>query len=139
MSQPFEYDVLISYSTNDKAVASELAERLKADGLKVTLDPKKSQQARALVLVMSKTPSRVSGIVLNQIHFFSVTSRIYSGPSFHFWLKIANCQIQSQTMHILTGEKNSQQSTSTFWWHANWTQNRLMYKLNEVFLLNRTF
>jgi hypothetical protein len=35
MSQTFEYDVFLSHSSKDKAIVRELAERLKADGLRV--------------------------------------------------------------------------------------------------------
>lgn len=35
---PFAYDVFISHSSKDKPVVYELAERLKADGLRVWLD-----------------------------------------------------------------------------------------------------
>jgi small GTP-binding protein len=38
MSETFEYDVFISHSSRDKAAARELAERLKADGLRVWFD-----------------------------------------------------------------------------------------------------
>lgn len=38
MSDSFEYDVFISYSSEDKSAVLSLAERLKADGLRVWLD-----------------------------------------------------------------------------------------------------
>ncbi|MGA9768822.1 MAG: toll/interleukin-1 receptor domain-containing protein [Blastocatellia bacterium] len=37
-SSPYQYDVFISHSSKDKPVARELAERLKADGLRVWFD-----------------------------------------------------------------------------------------------------
>ena len=38
MGQEFEYDVFLSHSAKDKAVVRPLAERLRADGLKVWFD-----------------------------------------------------------------------------------------------------
>ena len=38
MGNNFQYDVFLSYSTKDKPVICELAERLKADGLRVWFD-----------------------------------------------------------------------------------------------------
>jgi hypothetical protein len=38
MSETFEYDVFLSYSSNDKEIVHALAERLKRDGLRVWLD-----------------------------------------------------------------------------------------------------
>jgi len=38
MTKQFEYDVFLSHASADKAAVRELAERLKADGLKVWLD-----------------------------------------------------------------------------------------------------
>jgi hypothetical protein len=35
----FAYDVFLSYSSKDKAVVHELAERLRADGVRVCPDP----------------------------------------------------------------------------------------------------
>ncbi|UCF17189.1 MAG: DUF4365 domain-containing protein [Phycisphaerales bacterium] len=53
MDESFEYDVFLSYSPEDKRVVRALAERLKADGLNVTWDEGKLQQARTLILCMS--------------------------------------------------------------------------------------
>jgi WD40 repeat protein len=50
----FKYDVFISHSKKDKAVARDLANRLKKDGLKVTWEEENLQSSRALILVMSK-------------------------------------------------------------------------------------
>ena len=38
MTEGFKYDVFISHSAKDKPAVRELAERLKADGLRVWLD-----------------------------------------------------------------------------------------------------
>jgi hypothetical protein len=38
MSEPFQYDVSLSHSAKDKVVVRPLAERLRADGLKVWFD-----------------------------------------------------------------------------------------------------
>ena len=38
MSNDFEYDVFLSHSSKDKLTVRELAERLKADGVRVWLD-----------------------------------------------------------------------------------------------------
>src|SRR5215203_4989976 len=38
MSQEFKYDVFLSHSSKDKDVVRELAERLKADGVRVWFD-----------------------------------------------------------------------------------------------------
>ena len=38
MSETFEYDVFLSHSAKDKAVVRPLAERLRADGVKVWFD-----------------------------------------------------------------------------------------------------
>ena len=38
MSDEFTHDVFLSHSSKDKRVVRELAERLKADGLRVWLD-----------------------------------------------------------------------------------------------------
>jgi len=68
MSSDFTYDVFLSYSSKDKPVVRELAERLKADGLRVWFDEweiepgdmvslkieQGLEQSRALVLCMSK-------------------------------------------------------------------------------------
>jgi small GTP-binding protein len=67
MTEAFQYDVFISHSTKDKAAVRELAERLKADGLRVWLDEweikpgdmislkveQALEQSRTLLLVMS--------------------------------------------------------------------------------------
>ena len=67
MPDPFQYDVFLSHSAKDKAVARGVAERLQADGLRVLLDecvlkpgdsiPAKIEEglehSRALVLCMS--------------------------------------------------------------------------------------
>ena len=67
MTQAFEYDVFLSYSTQDKDVVHDLAERLKNDGVRVWLDawviepgdsiPLKIQQgieqSRTLLMCMS--------------------------------------------------------------------------------------
>jgi GTPase SAR1 family protein len=53
MAKAFEYDVFISHSSKDKTKARGLAQRLKADGLNVTWDKGKLEQARTLVLCMS--------------------------------------------------------------------------------------
>ena len=67
MTETFKYDVFISYSSEDKPTVRELAERLKADGLRVWIDEWQIQpgdiiglkieegleQSRTLVLVMS--------------------------------------------------------------------------------------
>jgi len=53
MTETFQYDVFISYSSKDKRAVRALAKRLKADGLKVTWDKGKLQQARTLILCMS--------------------------------------------------------------------------------------
>ena len=66
-SQEFEYDVFLSHSAKDKALVRPLAERLRADGLKVWFDewvlkagdciPAKIEEglehSRVLVLCMS--------------------------------------------------------------------------------------
>src|SRR5215210_2084902 len=68
MTETFKYDVFISHSSEDKPAVRELAERLKADGLRVWLDEweikpgdmiglkieQGLEQSRTLVLVMSK-------------------------------------------------------------------------------------
>lgn len=38
MADQFNYDVFLSHSNKDKAIVRELAERLRADGLRVWLD-----------------------------------------------------------------------------------------------------
>ena len=67
MDETFEYDVFISHSSADKPAVRELAERLKADGLRVWLDEWEIkpgdpigikiehglEQSRVLILVMS--------------------------------------------------------------------------------------
>ena len=67
MTETFTYDVFISHSSKDKPVARELAERLRADGLRVWFDEWEIQpgdliglkieqgleQSRVLVLMMS--------------------------------------------------------------------------------------
>jgi hypothetical protein len=67
MTETFKYDVFISHSSEDKSTARELAERLKADGLRVWLDEweikpgdlvglkieEGLEQSRTQVLVMS--------------------------------------------------------------------------------------
>ena len=67
MPDPFQYDVFLSHSAKDKAVARGVAERLQADGLRVWLDewvlkpgdsiPAKIEEglehSRVLVLCMS--------------------------------------------------------------------------------------
>src|ERR671938_1771029 len=67
MAEDFQYDVFLSHSTKDKAVVRALAERLRADGLRVWLDdweirpgdsiPAKIEEglerSRVLVLCMS--------------------------------------------------------------------------------------
>jgi len=53
MTTAFEYGVFLSHSAKDKQAARALAERLKADGLKVTWDEQNLKQARTLVLCMS--------------------------------------------------------------------------------------
>ncbi len=65
--EPFIYDVFISHSAKDKPAARELAERLKADGLRIWFDEweikpgdmiglkieQGLEQSRTLVLIMS--------------------------------------------------------------------------------------
>jgi hypothetical protein len=72
MSEQFTYDVFLSHSAKDKPIVRDLAQRLKADGLRVWLDdweiqpgdsiPARIRQAlpqcRTLVLCMSKNASR---------------------------------------------------------------------------------
>lgn len=67
MSEDFKYDVFLSHSSKDLAVVSAVAERLKADGLRVWLDDwelkpgdhvhakidEGLEQSRVLVLCMS--------------------------------------------------------------------------------------
>jgi WD40 repeat protein len=53
MTETFEYDVFISHNSKDKRAVRALAERLKADGLNVTWDKGKLEQARTLILCMS--------------------------------------------------------------------------------------
>src|SRR5438552_19102086 len=67
MADDFKYDIFLSYSSKDKAVVSTVAERLRADGLRVWLDdweirpgdniPAKIEEglehSRVLVLCMS--------------------------------------------------------------------------------------
>jgi hypothetical protein len=53
MTETFQYDVFISHSSKDKRAARALAERLKADGLDVTWDEGKLEQARTLLMCMS--------------------------------------------------------------------------------------
>ena len=67
MSEPFQYDVFLSHSSNDKLVVRDVAERLKKDGLRVWFDeweirpgdsiPSKIEEglerSRVLVLCMS--------------------------------------------------------------------------------------
>jgi len=67
MSEAFKYDVFISHSAKDKPVVRELAERLRADGLKVWFDEweirpgdiiglkieRGLEQSRTLVIIMS--------------------------------------------------------------------------------------
>jgi len=53
MSHIFDYDVFLSHSSKDKQIVRALAERLKADGLNVTWNTRKLEQARAFVLCMS--------------------------------------------------------------------------------------
>src|SRR6185437_15537788 len=67
MNEPFTFDVFLSYSSKDKDVVRDLANRLRADGLKVWFDewilkPRDSipakieeglEQSRVLVLCMS--------------------------------------------------------------------------------------
>ena len=69
MSRDFEYDVFVSYSSKDRAVVQQLAERLKDEGLKVFFDEwsikvgdhiflsieKGLQSSRALMLCLSET------------------------------------------------------------------------------------
>jgi hypothetical protein len=38
MSEQFKYDVFLSHSAKDKPIVRDLAQRLKADGLRVWLD-----------------------------------------------------------------------------------------------------
>ncbi len=38
MNRAFEYDVFLSYSSEDKEIVHDLAERLKREGLRVWLD-----------------------------------------------------------------------------------------------------
>jgi GTPase SAR1 family protein/DNA-directed RNA polymerase subunit RPC12/RpoP len=71
MSNNFQYDVFVSHSSGDKPAVLELAERLKADGLRVWLDEWQIQpgdmiglkinqgleQSRILLLVMSANAS----------------------------------------------------------------------------------
>jgi hypothetical protein len=72
MSEEFQYDVFLSHSSQDKAVARELAERLRRDGLRVWFDEWEIKpgeailrriqaglgQARTLVLLMSRHASK---------------------------------------------------------------------------------
>ena len=67
MSEAFVYDVFLSHSAKDKPAVRQLAERLKADGLRVWFDEweirpgdmiglkinRGLEQSRTLVLVMS--------------------------------------------------------------------------------------
>jgi small GTP-binding protein len=71
MSESFKYDVFISHSSHDRTAVHELAERLKADGLRVWLDDweirpgdmiglriqQGLEQSRTLLLVMSARAS----------------------------------------------------------------------------------
>jgi hypothetical protein len=52
MPPGFQFDVFLSHSAKDKAVVRPLAERLRADGLKVWFDGRKSGQ-------MTTTPQRL--------------------------------------------------------------------------------
>src|SRR5438105_11554880 len=52
MGDPFFFDVFLSHSSKDKAVVRDIAERLRKDGLRVSLD-EGLEQSRVLVLCMS--------------------------------------------------------------------------------------
>ena len=57
MSESFSFDVFLSYSSKDKAVVRAVAERLRADGLRVWFDDgdieEGLERSRVLVLCMS--------------------------------------------------------------------------------------
>ena len=75
MADDFTYDVFLSHSSKDKAVVRAVAERLRADGLRVWLDeweirpgdsiPAKIEEglehSRVLVLCMSRRRSAPTG------------------------------------------------------------------------------
>ncbi|MGI9107720.1 MAG: TIR domain-containing protein [Pyrinomonadaceae bacterium] len=86
MSEPYQYDVFISHSAKDKPAVRELAERLKADGLRVWLDEweirpgdmiglrinQGLEQSRTLVLIMSANASESEWVTFeSQTIFFS--------------------------------------------------------------------
>ncbi len=86
MSEKFPFDVFLSHSSKDDAVALELAERLKADGLRVWIDrwqirpgevyatrlQEGLDQSRNLVVLLSEN-SEISGWVVTEI--ISITGK----------------------------------------------------------------
>lgn len=80
MTEQFKYDVFLSHSSHDKDAVRELAQKLKADGLRVWLDdwviqpgdsiPLKIheglEQARTLVLVMSRHAGQSDWVTFEQ-------------------------------------------------------------------------
>ncbi len=71
MSEPFDYDVYLSYCPEDRETAQDLDKRLRKEGLKVWLDRRRIQPAleksRTMVMCMPRTTSVRSGAHWNTI------------------------------------------------------------------------
>jgi hypothetical protein len=67
VSRDFEYDVFVSYSSKDRAVVQQLAERLKDEGLKVFIDQKSIKPGNDIVQTLHEAlvSSRVYVICLS--------------------------------------------------------------------------
>src|SRR5437762_2871386 len=64
MSDEFEWDVFLSHSSKDKAVVRELAERLRADGLRVWLDEWVIRVGDSIPLMVERGLARSRSLVL---------------------------------------------------------------------------
>ena len=67
MSDGFDYDVFLSHSAKDKAVVRPLAERLRADGVKVWFDEWVLKPGDSIEMNQSKTAKIEEGLERSRV------------------------------------------------------------------------
>ncbi len=123
MSAAFQFDVFLSHGAKDKAITGELAERLKADRLRVWLeqwetrpsDSKASKlrkierglaESQTLILALSTKTSRASGRLSNARRPDFAIRPILIVALFRYGSTMSRSEVHSSTSHMLIGTKN---------------------------------